>query len=71
MTLTEIEQHYHDEWVLIEFTELDDDLNIIDGKVVAHSPNKEDVEEKMMQMKGRNFSLRYVGEFPDDYAIVL
>jgi hypothetical protein len=36
MKLLEIKQQYPNEWVLIEFTELDDQLRVAEGKVIAH-----------------------------------
>ena len=31
---------YPSEWVLIAYTELDEDLNVIRGEVLAHSPER-------------------------------
>ncbi len=41
--MEEIQKQYQDEWVLIEYGKLDDDLNVIEGEVIAHSPNKEEI----------------------------
>lgn len=41
MTLTEIKRYYPNEWVLIEFTELDDDLQVVEGQVIALQEEKE------------------------------
>ncbi len=34
MTLEEIKHQYLDEWVLIEFTKLDEGLEVIEGEVI-------------------------------------
>lgn len=43
MSFEEIKQNYDGEWVLISYTETDENLQVIKGKVVAHSTNKEDI----------------------------
>lgn len=40
MKMEEILECYKDEWVVIEYTQLDDDLNVLEGKVIAHSPSR-------------------------------
>ena len=37
LTLEEIFSLYPDEWVLIAYTELDEDLSVIRGAVLAHT----------------------------------
>ena len=44
MRLEEIKEQYPNEWVLIEFTELDDELKVVDGRVLAHSPSRDQIE---------------------------
>jgi alpha-mannosidase len=40
LSLEEIIHLYPSEWVLIAYTELDEDLNVIRGEVLAHSPER-------------------------------
>jgi hypothetical protein len=35
-----MQQKYHDEWLLIAYTDLDEDLHVIRGEVLAHSPDQ-------------------------------
>ncbi|WP_256381108.1 hypothetical protein [Myxosarcina sp. GI1] len=37
LTIEEMEQKYRGEWVLIAYSETDEDLQAIAGKVIAHS----------------------------------
>lgn len=71
MTLTEQLHQYQDEWVLIEYTELDEDLNVTAGRVIAHSRNKDEIYRLLAQTQGRNIAVEYVGEFPKDLAVML
>ena len=63
-------QKYKGEWVLIEFKNLDEDLNVIEGKVVAHSPNKEEIYKKQLELKEKNLAIEYVGELPKDLTVM-
>jgi len=41
--MEEIQKQYQDEWVLIEYSKLDDVLNVIECEVIADLPNKEQI----------------------------
>lgn len=70
MKLSEIRKRYPDEWVLIEYTRLGEDLTVEEGVVLAHSPRKEDLYALLPKFKGKNFALEYTGEFPEDLAVM-
>lgn len=62
MKLEEIKQQYPDEWVLIEFTKLDDDLCVIDGNVIAHSPSRRIIETKLATLRNERIAVEFTGE---------
>jgi hypothetical protein len=68
MTLEEIQQQFPQEWVLIEFTELDEDLKVVDGQVIAHSPSKENIYKKLLEVKSENIAIEFTGEMPKEPA---
>ncbi len=70
MKLSEILAKYHDEWVLIEYTKLDKELHVKEGRVLAHSPRKEDLYVLLPQFKGKNFTIEFAGEFPKDLVVM-
>ena len=65
MTLAEIQKLYPNEWALIEFTELDDEYNVVDGEVIAHSPSKEEIDRILMTARQPKLAIEYLGEWPD------
>jgi ribosome biogenesis SPOUT family RNA methylase Rps3 len=71
MTLAEQLQQYQGEWVLIEYTELDADLRVTAGRVIAHSRSKDEIYRLLAQTQGKNIAVKYVGEFPQDLAVML
>ena len=71
MRLEEIKQQYPNEWVLIEFTELDDDLKVVDGKVIAHSPSRREIEKELMPLRNLRIAVEYTGEGDTGEAYLL
>jgi len=71
MTLEEIRKHYPNAWVLIEFTELDDELNVIEGWVIAHASNKEDIYKKLRELENDKIAIEFTGEMPEEPAYLL
>ena len=71
MTFEEIKQSYDGEWVLIAYTETDEDLQEIKGKVVAHSANKEDIYQALESAKEQAITIEYMGSVPEDLALIL
>jgi len=70
MKMSEIAKQYKDEWVLIEYTKLDEQLNLLEGRVLAHSPSKEKIYEQLAKAKGKRISIEYTGKFPEDVAVM-
>lgn len=70
MKMAEIKKQYKDEWLLIEFTKLDEQLNVQEGIVLAHSPRKEDIYALLPTCKVKNFTIEYTGEFSQDVAVM-
>jgi len=71
MSIRQIREKYPGEWLLVGYEELDDELNIIRGEVLAHSPHKEEVYRHLLSLKGRKVSIEYAGEMPEDLVVVL
>jgi hypothetical protein len=55
----------------ITYTEIDDNLNVMQGEVLAHSTDVEALYTLLPQFKDRAVVLEYVGEIPPDLAFVL
>lgn len=70
MTWEEIRKQYAGEWVLIEYRQLDQQLNVVEGEVIAHSPNKEEIYKHLLQTKGKNIAIEYAGEFSQDLTVM-
>jgi hypothetical protein len=71
MRFDEIKEQYPNEWVLIEFTELDDELKVADGKVIAHSGSRDEIEKELMVLKNGKIAVEYTGEWDPDEALAM
>jgi hypothetical protein len=70
MTLAEIRERYKGKWVLIEYHELDRNLEVVDGDVIAVADSKEDIYARQLPVEGKSLAIRYCGEWPTDVAVM-
>ena len=71
MKWIDIKKSFRDQWVLIEVEKVDESFNILEGEVLAHSKDKDEVYQKLLKIKPKEFSIEYTGEVPEDLAIVM
>ena len=71
LTLEEIVNKYPNEWVLIAYTELDENLNVIRGKVLANSQNCDDIYDLLLSTKDISVATQYTGEIPENIVMIL
>jgi hypothetical protein len=70
MRLSEIKKKYRDEWVLIEYSKISANLQVKEGKVLAHASNKEDIYKALLGTKGKNVAIEYCGKIPEDLVVM-
>jgi hypothetical protein len=70
MRFDQIKKKYRNEWVLVEFSKLDKNLRVKDGKVIAHAPNKEDIYKALLDTRGKNVGVEYCGKIQEDVAMM-
>lgn len=68
--IEEIRKKYPDEWVLVEYEELDDQFHVIKGHVLAHSPSRDEVYKRLSDSIGKNVSVEYTGEVNSDLTVM-
>lgn len=62
---------YKGEWLLIAYAELDDEMNVIRGEVLAHSPDRDEIYRELLSVKGKSVAVEYAGLIPEDLAVAL
>ena len=71
MKWTDIKKNFKNQWVLIEVEKVDESFNLLSGEVLAHSKDKDEIYQKLLEIKPKEFSIEYTGEVPEDLAIVM
>ena len=66
----EIRKKYPNQWVLIEFSKLDKNLRVKEGKVIAPASTKEEIYKALLRTRGKNVSVEYCGEMPEDLVVM-
>jgi hypothetical protein len=77
LRVAEIEQLCPDEWVLLEITRNAKDALRVAGRLLAHSPNRDDLDEPYERLRadhpeGRVYEFFTGGEkIPEDVVVIL
>ena len=61
LTLAQIYEQYPNQWVLILEPELDENLEVIQGEVIAYSPDREGLYDQLSLRKGKPCAIEYTG----------
>ena len=71
LSLAEIETRFKSEWILMEDPETTEELQVIRGKVLWHSKDRDEVYRKARELKPRHSAFLYTGTIPEDSAVIL
>lgn len=71
LTLAEIKERFPSEWILVADPELDEELEVVRGRVVAHSKDRDEVYQKAVELRLRSSAFEYTGEIPEGTAVIL
>ena len=71
LTAEEIEGRFAPEWVLISEPQTDDEQRLLRGKVLFHSPNRDEIYRKARELGLERIAVRFLGTWPEDMALVL
>jgi hypothetical protein len=71
LTMAEIQARYAPDWVLIAEPAVDERLEVVAGKVLFHSPDRNEVWRKATELKLDRVAVRYLGEYPEHMVLTL
>lgn len=71
LTMDEIKKRYDSEWVLVADPELDEDFNVLSGKVIWHHKNKLTFDNELMGIEPfpEETAVLYLGEHDGVYLL--
>ncbi len=71
LTREEIERRFVSEFVLVEDPETTPMLEVIRGRVLWHCKTRDELYEKMLELRPRSSAILFTGKLPDDMVYVL
>ena len=71
MTVEEIRAQFEDEWILIEDPQTNEALEVLSGKVLHHSKDRDEVYRHAVARRPRRSAILFTGQIPDGTAVVL
>ncbi len=71
LTIDEMKARYAPDWVLISEPQTDEFQRLRAGKILFHSPDREEVYRKAIELRPGDFAFRSLGELPEDMAFLL
>jgi hypothetical protein len=71
LTMEQIEERYHGEWVLLGDPETDEHLAVVRGRLIGHSPDRDEIDKIDEQLSLRSAAVLFIGGPPDDLVFVL
>jgi hypothetical protein len=71
LTIDQIKARYAPDWVLIGEPETDEVQHLMAGKVLFHSPDRDEVYQKAIDLRLGHFAFRFLGEMSEDMVFVL
>lgn len=71
MTLREVNDRFESEWVLFGDVELTPNHEVIKGRVLCHSKDRDEVYRKLVELRPKNGATHFTGTMPAKSAVLL
>lgn len=71
LTLAEIQTRFDSEWILVEDPLLGDSFSVRSGRVIWHSRDRDEVYQKLLELRPRHPAILYTGKMPEGTAIAV
>lgn len=71
MTVEEMKTQFESEWVLVENPQTNDALEVLKGKILHHSKDRDEVYRKAVALRPKRSAIVYTGEIPEDMEVAL
>jgi len=71
LSFDQIKARYAPDWVLIGDLETDEKLEVLSGRVLFHSPDRDAIDHRAKELMPGRFAVQFLGPFPEDVALIL
>ena len=71
LSIDEINARFDSEWVLLEDPEVSKQMEILGGKVLWHSKDRDEVYQKAIELRPKHSATLYTGTIPEGTEVVV
>lgn len=71
ITFQQMQELYPDQWLLVTRMEMDEQMDLMCGEVLASSRSRDEIYRKLLDVSGKKVAIEYTGEIPEDLAVML
>lgn len=71
LTIDEINSRFDSEWVLLEDPEVSKQMEILGGKLLWHSKDRDEVYRKAVELRPKRSATLYTGTIPEGTEVVV
>jgi hypothetical protein len=71
LTVEEMKARFDSEWVLVEDPQLGESMEVLAGKVLWHSKDRDEMYQKAVELRPKHWASLYLGKIPEDMVIIL
>ena len=71
LSIVEIEARYPSEWILVEDPDTNEALEVQGGKVLWHSPDRDEVYRKAVELRPKRSAILNTRRIPEGTTIIL
>ena len=71
LSMAEIEERYPGEWILVEDPVTNDALEVLSGRVLWHSADRDEMYRKAVELRPKRSAFLYTGKTPEDMEFAL
>ena len=71
MTIQEIQSGFVDEWVLVGEPDTNEALQVLSGRVLHHSRDRDEVYRQAVALRPKRYAVLFMGHMAPNTAVVL
>jgi hypothetical protein len=71
ITFQQMKERYPDQWLLVTCIEMDEQMDLMRGEVLASSTSRDEIYRRLLDVSGKKVAIEYTGDIPEDLAVML
>jgi hypothetical protein len=71
LSIEEINRRFEGQWVLLEDPEIAEDEEVLSGRLLFHTEDRDELDERVLDLRPRHSAIFFVGEPDPELAYLL